>query len=206
VVAATPTKDPSPLKRHARRRSVAAASVAAATALLLAGCGGGGSSSNGDRSHATEQQALRAYVSTIEPLRLRVDKLLDGADPILAGYHDHALTLAQAQRGMRRIEQRFAGYRAEVAAVKPVPPDLVAAHRAYAHTYAQEDAYLRALIAAMPRRDWSTLPHTVDAQRRALVAWRAALALEAARVGVPIPADIDIAGRDEIAPSPDGNS
>jgi hypothetical protein len=94
----------------------------------------------------------------------------------------------------------------EVAAVTPVPPLLRAAQRAYAHTYVQEDAYLRALVAALPARRWDTLPHTESEQRRALLAWRSTLALEAARLHVPLPHDIQIAGRDEITPSPLGDS
>lgn len=170
--------------------------------MLIAGCAG---SSKSNQPQPADQQALRSYVHQIEPLRHGVDDLLEGADPILRGYHGNALSVAQAQRGMRQIERRFARYKAEVAAVKPVPPDLAAAQRAYANTYVQEDAYLRALIAAMPRRHWSTLPHTEDAQRQALVAWRASLALEAARVDVQIPGDIAVAGRNEIAPDPDGD-
>jgi hypothetical protein len=171
----------------------------------VAGCGGASSSTTG-RPQASDQQTLRSYVQQIEPLRRGVDKLLRGADPILGGYHDHALSAAQAQARMRQLERRFARYEAMVAAVKPVPPDLMAAHRAYVQTYVQEDAYLRALVAALPRRNWSSLPHTENQQRTALVAWRAALALEAARVEVQIPADIDIVGRDEIAPNPNGDS
>lgn len=185
------------------RVSVAAAIVAAAFAVLVAGCGGG---SGSDPTQALERHDLTAYVSAIEPLRLRVNKLLDGADPILAGYREHKLTAAVAQRRLGRLERGFARYMTEVAAVKPVPPLLWAAQRAYAHTYAQEDAYLRALLAALPARRWDTLPHTEPQQRRALVAWRATLARQAARLHVPLPGDVQIAGRDEVTPSPLGDS
>jgi hypothetical protein len=182
---------------------VAAAAIVAATAtLLVAGCGGGGGTP--DKPQPRERQALRAYVGRIEPLRLRVNKLLGGADPILAGYARHTLSAAEAQGGMRRLERRFARYVAQVAAVRPVPPDLTAAQRAYAHTYVQEDAYLRALISALPGRRWGNLPHTEASQRKALVAWRAAIALQAARLDVAIPGDLAMAGRDEVAPSPLG--
>lgn len=170
--------------------------------MLAAGCGGGSGGGAADTPRPAERQALRAYVIQIEPLRLRVNKLLDGAGPILSGYREHRLSAAAAQRGMRRLERSFAGYEARVAAVHPVPPDLVPAQRAYAQTYVLEDAYLRALTAALPTRHWASLPRFEDRQRRVILAWRAAVALEAARVRVPIPRDIEIAGRGEIAPSP----
>jgi hypothetical protein len=152
-----------------------------------------------------EQQQVRQYVSQIEPLRRGVDKLLGGADPVLNGYREHRLSAAAAQREMRLLERRFVVYKRRVAALRTVPPDMVAAQRAYAHTYVLEDAYLRALTAALPSRDWSRLPHFEERQRRAIVAWRAALVLEAARVGVPIPEDIAVAGGGELAPSPLGD-
>jgi hypothetical protein len=68
-----------------------------------------------------------------------------------------------------------------------------------------EDAYLRALVAALPRRDFGSLPRTQDAQRAAIVAWRHRLEAVAERIGVRLPADIQIAGRGEIAPSPFGD-
>lgn len=172
-------------------------------ALVAVGCGSAGSTG---LPRPAEQHALRAYLGAIEPLRLDVNKLLDGTDPILRGYHDHRLTAAQAQRAMQRLERRFVSYVNAVAAVRGVPPDLWGAQNAYAHTYALEDRYLRALIAALPRRQWERLPRSEPQQRRTIVAWRAALALEAARVQVPLPRDIQIAGNGEITPSPEGNS
>jgi hypothetical protein len=144
-------------------------------------------------------------VGRIEPLRLNVDKLLDGADPILGRYRGGLLSAPATQRELRRLEHRFARYEARVAAVQPVPPDLMAAQHAYAHTYALEDAYLHALIGAVPGRRWNRLPRIDARQRRVIVAWRAALALEAARVEVPLPNDLEIAGRGEITPSPLGH-
>jgi hypothetical protein len=175
--------------------------AAAAISVVVAGCGGGGGAGTASVSRA-ERQTLRSYVARIEPLRLGVNKLLYGAGPLLGGYREQRLSAAAAQRGMRRLERRFAAYEARVAAVQPVPPDLVAAQHAYAHTYVLEDAYLRALTAALPMRDWASLPHFESRQRRAIVAWRAAVALEAARVGVPVPSDLAVAGGGEMAPSP----
>ena len=171
--------------------------------MLVAGCGG--SSGGGSAPRPSDRQALSAYVGRIEPLRHGVNELLDGADPILGGYRDGRLSATATQHGLRRIEHRFAHYEAGVAAVRPVPPDLIAAQRAYAHTYVLEDAYLRALIAAVPGRRWNQLPRFEARQRRVLVAWRNALAIEAARVDVPLPDDIQIAGGGEITPSPLGD-
>ena len=168
----------------------------------MVGCGG--SSGGGTTPRPSDRQALSAYVGQIEPLRHGVNNLLDGADPILGGYREGRLSPPAAQRGLRRIEHRFTRYEARVAAIRPVPPDLMAAQRAYAHTYVLEDAYLRALITAVPGRRWNRLPQVEARQRRVLVAWRNALAIEAARVDVPLPDDIQIAGSGEITPSPLG--
>ena len=165
-------------------------------AALAAGCG---SSTGGD------QHTLQEYLRAIEPLRLGVNRLLDGADPVLVGYRHHQLSAAAAQRRLGRLERRFVDYANRVAAVRPVPPVLWSAQQAYAHTYVLEDRYLRALIGAVPGRTWARLPDFEPRQRRVIVAWRAALALEAARVGVPLPPDVQIAGRGDIAPSPEGD-
>jgi hypothetical protein len=111
-----------------------------------------------------------SYLRAVEPLRLGVDKLLDGADPILSGYREHRLSAPAAQRRMARLEQHFLRYADAVAAVRSVPPDLVAAQNAYAHTYLLEDRYLRALIAVLPGRRWDRLPHFEDRQRKVIVA------------------------------------
>jgi hypothetical protein len=103
------------------------------------------------------------------------------------------------------LERRFAGYREAIAEVRPVPPELVAAQRAYVHTYVLEDAYLRALIAAIPGRDFGSLPNTQAAQRAAIASWRRQLEAVARRLGVQLPADVQVAGRGEIAPSPFGD-
>jgi hypothetical protein len=187
----------------ATRTSRICAGAVLVAALVAVGCGSAGTT---DSSHPAERQALRAYLHAIEPLRLNVNKLLEGADPILSAYREHQLSAAAAQRGVRRLERRFVDYENAVAAVRTVPPDLVAAQHAYAHTYVLEDRYLRALIAALPSRQWDRLPRFEDRQRRILVAWRSALALEAARVHVSLPSDIQIAGLGEITPSPLGDS
>lgn len=106
---------------------------------------------------------------------------------------------------MSRLERRFARYAVEVASVHPVPAGFRGAQAAYAHTYVLEDSYLSALVAALPDRDFGDLPHTADRQRAAIIAWRIRLEVLAQRLGVRLPADLQQAGRGEIAPSPVGD-
>jgi hypothetical protein len=82
---------------------------------------------------------------------------------------------------------------------------LALAHRRYAHAYLLEDAYLRALAKALPSRRFGALPSTARRQRAAIVAWRVRLEAAAGRLGVALPADLEQAGRGEIAPSPRGD-
>jgi hypothetical protein len=93
----------------------------------------------------------------------------------------------------------------KVAALRPVPPPLRAAQASYAHTYVLEDAYLSALVAALPGRRFEDLPDTQNRQRAAIIAWRIRLEVLADRLGVRLPADLQAAGRGEIAPSPSGS-
>jgi hypothetical protein len=141
----------------------------------------------------------------VEPIRLGVNRLLDRADPILSAYHEHRLGPNGAQEGMAALERRFAAYAVKIAALRPLPPALRAVHRAYAHTYVLEDSYLSALSAAIPERDFADLPDTQARQRAAIIAWRIRLQVVADRAGARLPADIQVAGRGEIAPSPVGD-
>lgn len=168
--------------------------------LAIAGCGGGHPSSRAD-ARAT----FAAYLAKVERVRLPVNRLLDDADPILSAYRERRIGPAEAQRRMGALERRFAAYERQIAAVRPVPVEMRAAQAAYAHTYVLEDAYLRALTAALPSRDYSHLPHTAEAQRATVAVWRRRLEAVAAKLGVSLPADIRIAGRGEIAPSPTGD-
>jgi hypothetical protein len=180
-----------------RRAALAAAAIAAVT---LAGCGTAGTG-DADPPPASPT-ALRQYLARVEPIRRGVNRLLDRADPVLAGYRRHRVGPRRAQRRIGRLEARFAGFEERIAAVRPVPPALAAAQRAYAHAYVLEDAYLRALAAAIPGRRFAALPDTEEAQRAAIVAWRERLRSLAARLGLALPADVDIAGTGEIVPSP----
>jgi len=175
------------------------AATAAVAALALAGCGGGGD------DPPSQGQAVAAYVAQVEPIRLAVNRLLDRADPILSAYSEHRLGPGEAQRRMDALERRFAAYAAKVAALRPLPPAVRSAHRAYAHTYVLEDSYLSALAAAIPERDFEDLPNTQALQRAAIIAWRIRLEVLAKRLGIRLPRDLQVAGRGEIAPSPTGD-
>lgn len=189
-------------ERAGRGRFGVAAGVAAAglaAVLALAGCG-----SSGD-DHAATRQSVEHYVARVEPIRLGVNRLLDRADPILSAYREHQLGPSRARGRLDALERRFASFAVKIAALRPVPPALREAQRAYAHTYVLEDAYLSALTAAIPERDFDHLPDTQAQQRAAIIAWRIQLQLVARRVGARLPSDIQVAGRGEIAPSPLGD-
>ena len=172
-------------------------------AVAAGGCAGQA------RSAATAQPGKRAaierYVGEVEPIRLAVNKLLEGADPILEAFHDRRLPPGEAARRMGRLEQRFAGYAVDIAAVDPPTAQLRALNAGYANTYVSEDAYLSALAAGLGDGELTNLPNTQAAQRAAIIRWRIALTVLARGDGAPLPADLQQAGRGEIAPSPDGS-
>lgn len=166
--------------------------------LALAGCGGGG-------EEGSTRESIDAYLARVEPIRLAVNRLLDRADPILAAYRDGRLAPERARHRIDALERCFATYARRIAEVEAVPASLRAAHRAYAHTYVLEDSYLSALAAALPGRDLASLPDTQSRQRAAIIAWRIRLEVLARRLGIQLPADLQAAGRGEIAPSPEGD-
>lgn len=169
-------------------------------ALAIAGCGGSAAS-----SAPSPAGQLEAYVARVEPIRLQVNHLLDRADPTLSAYGDHRLGAAAAERRMGALERRFAAYAVKIAALQPVPAALRRAQASYAHTYVLEDAYLSALAAALPERRFGDLPDTQSRQRATIIAWRIRLEVLADRLEVRLPADLQAAGRGEIAPSPSGS-
>ncbi len=166
-----------------------------AAALALAGC---------ESSSDEQRAALQDYVAEVEPIRLEVNELLDEADPIMAAYNQGRLSAEQAQRRFDSLERRFADYTVRIAALEDVPEQIRTEHDAYAHTYILEDAYLSALEAAIPEREFDELPDTQHAQRAAIIDWRTRLQVLADRLGLELPADLQAAGRGEIAPSPLG--
>jgi hypothetical protein len=187
----------------AERPRRAAGPIAVVFAIAaLAGCGAGSAKTPPIISQAT---ALQRYLAQVEPIRLAVNRLLARADPILTGYSRHKLDAHEAERQMNSLEGRFAAYTVKINGLRAVPPELAAAQRAYAHTYILEDAYLSALVAAIPDHSFDDLPRTQDAQRAAIIAWRTRLQVVADRLGLRLPPDIQVAGRGEIAPSPLGS-
>lgn len=173
--------------------------VGVALAVALAGCGTSGAAG------PTASQQLREYVARVQPIRLGVNRLLERADPILTAYGEHRIDGRVAQRRFGALERRFAGYAVRAASVRDVPAGMRRANAAYAHTYVLEDSYLSALTAALPDRAFDDLPNTQSAQRAAIIAWRIRLEVLARRLSVSLPANLQQAGRGEIAPSPTGS-
>lgn len=106
---------------------------------------------------------------------------------------------------MDRLERRFAAYTVQVAAVEPATPQLRLLHALYDQTYVLEDAYLSALANGLAERELDNLPNTQAAQRAAIIRWRTGITVLADQEGVTLPADLQQAGRGEIAPSPGGS-
>lgn len=175
--------------------------LAAALIAALAGCG---SDRRLDLAQPTGP-AIRAYLRQVEPIRLAVNRLLDRADPILRDAHLGRSSPALAGRRMGALERRFAAYAVDIAAIAPAAPSLRRLHATYAHTYILEDAYLSALAAGLADRQLDRLPDTQATQRAAIIEWRTGLAVLARRARVALPADLDQAGRGEIAPAPGGS-
>ena len=169
---------------------------------LVASCGNPASRASSSSVSADE---LRSYVTQVERVRLPVNQLLNGADPILEAYHDKTITPAVAAQRMGDLETRFAGYLLEVNAIEPSNRALAELNTPYAHTYYYEDAYLSTLASDLNDGNFDNLPNTQNAQRLAIIEWRTQLELLARQAGVGLPADIQQAGRGEIAPSPSGS-
>jgi hypothetical protein len=207
----TPTREPTPtrtpLARARRSPRPARAAVVVATIVLLAaaaaGCGGPARSAEG--SAQGQRTALRGYLREIEPIRLAVNRLLKGADPILSDYSRGRVPARSAARRMEALEERFATYTVAVAAIEPTTSRLRALHAIYAHTYIFEDSYLSALTVGLAHRALTNLPNTQADQRAAIIQWRTGLAVLARRLRIALPGDLQLAGRGEIAPSPRGS-
>ena len=182
------------------RRLALAASAILAAGLVSAAIGCGSDTGTADR-----REALEDYVSQVQPIRLGINELLDRADPVLEGYRNGELSAKHAQREIERIERGVAGYAVRIAAVEDAPDELRAAQDAYAHTFVLQDTYLSALAAALPGRQFDELPDFQNQQRAAIIAWRTRLQVLADRWGATLPADLQVAGRGEISPSPTGD-
>lgn len=155
-------------------------------------------------SSGVTASSLRAYVAAVEPIRLGVNRLLGQADPILNAYHDHQMSGDEAATAMDRLERTFAEATVAIAEVR-APGELTALNTPYAHTFVQEDAYLSTLVSDLPDGNFDNLPATQSEQRAAIIAWRTQLQVLADRLHVALPADLQQAGRGEIAPAPTGS-
>lgn len=187
-------------------RSAHAVVVLAAIGLLAAaaaGCGGRAHSAEG--SPQSQRTAMLGYLREIEPIRLAVNRLLKGADPILSDYSGRHASARSAALRMEALEERFAAYTVDIAAIEPTTPRLRALHAIYAHTYILEDSYLSALTVGLAERDLANLPNTQSDQRAAIIQWRTGLAVLAGRLRIVLPGDLQVAGRGEIAPAPHGS-
>jgi hypothetical protein len=149
--------------------------------------------------------AVRAYVAQVEPVRLGVNRLLLGADPILDGFRTHAITPQAAGDQMSALERRFASYVVAAEAIDPQNAVLRKLNAPYANTYYLQDNYLSVLAAALPNNSFDDLPNTQNAQRLAIIEWRTQLQVVADAAKVRLPADLQRAGRGEIAPAPTGS-
>lgn len=148
---------------------------------------------------------LRAYLAAVEPIRLGVNQLLNNADPILDTYRAKKITGAQASTEMGALEATFATYTVQVNALVPSDPGLATIAAPYAHTFILEDSYLNALVNGLLEGDFDSLPDTQNDQRAAIIEWRVQLEILAQRLHMSLPADLQQAGRGEIAPSISGS-
>jgi hypothetical protein len=180
------------------RGSHGALVVAAVAMVSLASCGGPSGTA------ATGAQ-LRSYLAAVEPIRLGVNHLLEGADPVLDQYRARHLTGRQTAAAMGGLERAFAAYALDVNALHPPGPTLSSINAAYAHTYILEDSYLSALVAALPDGQFASLPNTQSEQRAAIIEWRIELEVIGRITRVTLPGDLQQAGRGEIAPAVTGS-
>jgi hypothetical protein len=144
-------------------------------------------------------------MAQVEPIRLAVNRLLDGADPILGAFRERRIAAGVAAARMGALERQFALFTVDVAAIRPVTSVLRTLHAEYAQTYVLEDAYLSALASGVALGALADLPNTQSAQRAAIIRWRTGLTVIARDAQVTLPADLQQAGRGEIAPSPHGS-
>jgi hypothetical protein len=195
------------LRRLSRppRRSVAASLLPAIAIACLALGGCGDRSRSAAASKESSRTALTDYLREVEPVRLAVNRLLEGADPILSAYSDRHISPQLASQEMGALERRFAAYTVDVAAIRPTLPQLRSLHAIYAHTFIFEDSYLSALTSGLAEHDLDHLPDTQSEQRAAIIQWRTGLEVLARSLAFKLPADLQAAGRGEIAPSPDGS-
>jgi hypothetical protein len=188
----------------ARFGAPAASCLCAVALLVLAGCGSVEGRSRGS-SQRERRAAIEDYLGEVEPIRLAVNSLLKGADPILGAFHERRIRPGAAAARMDRLERRFASYALDVAALTPSTAALRRLNSGYAATYVLEDSYLSALVAGLTDGALGDLPDTQAEQRAAIIRWRIGLSVLARAAGASLPPDLQQAGRGEIAPSLDGS-
>ncbi|MFI4985767.1 MAG: hypothetical protein ACHQAV_07280 [Solirubrobacterales bacterium] len=200
-----PTQRPLPASRRLPHPAHGLALLVAIGSLAAAAAGCGARSRSAEGSPQSQRTGLLSYLRELEPIRLAVNRLLKGADPTLSDYARRRLPATAASRRMEALEERFATYAVEIAAIEPTTSRLRALHAIYAHTYILEDSYLSALAVGLAERELANLPNTQSDQRAAIIQWRTGLAVLARRLRIVLPADLQVAGRGEIAPSPHGS-
>jgi hypothetical protein len=156
------------------------------------------------RSQVTADD-LTSYVAAVQRIRLPVNDLLEGADPILNAYREHKITPRKASRRFAALEGRFADFALKMQQITPPDAALAAINAPYAHTYFLEDSYLATLASDLREGHFDNLPNTQGAQRLAIIEWRIQLEVVAAQLHVSLPADLQQAGRGEIAPAVTGS-
>jgi hypothetical protein len=187
--------------RHGGRLKPSRLVATAVAAMAAAGCG------QSPAVHTSTTAAdLKAYLAAVEPIRLGVNSLLEGADPIIAGFQKQTLSDSQASAEMGALEQAFETDTVDINALQPSDPTLAAINAPYAHTFILEDSYLNALASGMAEDNVSNLPNTQSDQRAAIIEWRVQLEILGRKLGVSLPPDLQQAGRGEIAPSVSGGS
>ena len=85
-----------------------------------------------------------------------------------------------------------------------LPPELIAQHPAERRDASRLLVYERE-TGVVRHRSFDELPRTQSQQRAAIIGWRIQLEVEAHGLGLRLPADLQAAGRGEIAPSPTGS-
>jgi hypothetical protein len=151
------------------------------------------------------RSAIERYLREVEPIRRAVNRLLGGADPILSAFAERRIDGLAAASRMDELEKEFATYTVDIAAIDPTNDRLHTLHSEYANTFVLEDSYLSALAAGLADGRLDDLPDTQAAQRAAIIRWRTGLTVLARTARAALPADLQQAGRGEIAPSPGGS-
>ena len=152
-----PRPRPRPPHRAGATRTDRGTVAIAGAILALSGCG---SSQRPTAAAPAIRPALERYLSQIEPLRLAVNRLLEGADPTLAAFRDHRITRKQAAQRIGALELRFATFTVEVNSIEPSVPAVRSLQASTRTRTYLEDAYLSALVSGLANDELGDLPNT----------------------------------------------